>query len=82
MSEPILLVVRRGALRRFATLQRRTSEMQVQVIWDRRSKNRRVADTHTASERRTADRRQRDSYTWSTADFLVAVPGKRSSKSR
>ena len=76
MSEPILLVVRRGALRRFATLQRRTSQMQVQVIWDRRSKTRRVADTKTATERRSADRRQRDSYTWKAADFLVAVPGR------
>jgi hypothetical protein len=73
MSEPILLVVRRGALRRFATLQRRTSQMQVQVIWDRRSRTRRVADAKTATERRTADRRKRDSYTWQAADFLVAV---------
>lgn len=76
MSNPILLVVRRGALRRFATLQRRTSQMQVQVIWDRRSKVRRVANSATATERRNADRRQRDSYTWQAADFLVAVPSR------
>jgi hypothetical protein len=79
MSDPILLVVRRGALRRFATLQRRTADMQVQVIWDRRATARRITDTTKTPERRAADRRQRKSFTWQAADFLVAVPH-RSSK--
>jgi hypothetical protein len=80
MSDPILLVVRRGALRRFDALQRQTSNMQVQVIWDRRARARRKTAAPAATpERRAADRRQRHAYTWQAADFVVAVPS-RSSK--
>lgn len=77
MSNSILLVVKRGALRRYDALQRQTSDMQVEVIWDRRSRARRAHDSAPASshERRAGDRRQRKSYTWQAADFVVAVPG-------
>lgn len=74
MSDSILLVVKRGALRRFDALRRQTSKMQVQVIWDRRSRARRVSDTASTPERRAGDRRQGDAYTWQAADFVVAVP--------
>jgi hypothetical protein len=74
MSDPILLVVKRGALRRFDALQRQTSQLQVEVSWDRRAKARRVATTTSTPERRQGDRRQRDAYTWQAADFVVAVP--------
>jgi hypothetical protein len=74
MSDPIVLVVKRGALRRFDALTRQTAQMQVQVIWDRRSRPRRVATVASDQERRRADRRQRSSYTWQAADFVVAVP--------
>ena len=75
MSDPILLVVKRGAQRRFEALTKQTSKMQVQVIWDRRSRTRRVSQEASAPERRTAaDRRQRNDYTWQAADFVVAVP--------
>ena len=75
MSDPILLVVKRGALRRFDALKRQTSQMQVEVIWDRRARPRRVAESAASPpERRQADRRQRDPFTWQAADFVVAVP--------
>ena len=74
MSDPILLVVKRGALKRFAALTRQTSDMQVQVIWDRRARARRVSTTTSTPDRRTGDRRQRNAYTWQAADFVVAVP--------
>jgi hypothetical protein len=79
MSDPILLVVKRGASRRYDALKQQTSQMQVEVIWDRRAKARRVAATAATPERRTSDRRTRKPFTWQAADFVVAVPA-RSSK--
>jgi hypothetical protein len=76
MADPILLVVKRGALRRFDALKRQTSKLQVEVIWDRRARARRVAETTSTPERRKSDRRQRNAYTWQAAEFVVAVPPK------
>ncbi len=72
MSEPILLVVRRGALRRFHTLQRKTSNLNVKVIWDRREGPRRQAERPVTQNRRAGDRRGAHGFTWSVADFSVA----------
>jgi hypothetical protein len=78
MSEPIVLVVRRGALRRYDALKRKASDLQqVEVIWDRREQSRRRAASAPEAERRVADRRQPSSFTWKTADFVVAVPSRR-----
>jgi hypothetical protein len=74
MSDPILLVVKRGAARRFDALKQQTSQMQVEVIWDRRARARRVANTASTPERRSGDRRQRNPFTWQAAEFVVAVP--------
>ena len=74
MSEPIVLVVNRGAQKRFEALKRQTSNLQVEVIWDRRSRARRSATATVTTERRSKDRRQPETFTWNTADFTVAVP--------
>jgi hypothetical protein len=74
MSDPILLIVRRGALRRFDVLKRKTAKLQVDVIWDRRQGARRVADGPVMPDRRRRDRRERDASAWGAADFVVAVP--------
>jgi hypothetical protein len=79
MSEPIKLVVRRGALRRFDALNRKAAHLQVEVIWDRRQRARRRSDAAPATERRiqerrTQERRQSLPFTWNVADFTVVVP--------
>jgi hypothetical protein len=73
MSEPkpIRMVVRRGAIRRFNALKDKTAELPVEVSWDRRLADRRVAPGDIAGERRGTDRRQAPSFTWDLADFVV-----------
>lgn len=73
-QDPILLVVRRGALRRFATLQRKTSHLDVKVIWDRRQRTRRQAVRGVQNDQRSSDRRATTSPSWELADFAVSVP--------
>jgi hypothetical protein len=74
MSDPIVLFVRRGAERRFEALKRKTSSLDVKVVWDRREQPRRTAAVAAIGERRRSDRRQPASATWQLADFCVAVP--------
>ena len=74
MSDPILLVVRRGALRRFDVLKRKTAQLDVRVIWDRREAARRGQGAQAIPDRRQGDRRRQRPYTWETADFTVVVP--------
>lgn len=75
MSDPILLIVRRGALRRFDSLKRKTEKLQVNVIWDRRQGARRVGEMPTTHERRrSSDRRERAASSWGASDFVIAVP--------
>lgn len=76
MSEPIVLVVKRGALRRFDALKRRTSDLQVEVIWDRRTQSRRTTGAAPSIERRTGERRRPQTFTWNAAEFTVAVPSR------
>ena len=77
-QEPILLIVRRGALRRFATLQRKTSHLDVKVIWDRRVQGRRQGARAIQDNRRSSDRRSGQSPSWQLADFAVSVPSSES----
>lgn len=65
------IVVRRGALRRFATLTRETAEHGVAVSWDRRQTDRRGSPGPAGADQRKADRRQKPPYTWELADFVV-----------
>ena len=63
--EPLKLIVRRGALRRFHKLKRDTANLPVSVEWDRRQQ------TDSDSRPAGADRRKRPPFTWETADFVV-----------
>lgn len=73
-QEPILLIVRRGAFRRFETLQRKTSHLDVKVIWDRRQRNRRQGARAIQDDQRSSDRRSNNPSSWQLADFTVSVP--------
>jgi hypothetical protein len=75
-QDPILLIVRRGAKERFATLQRKTSHLDVKVIWDRRVETRRQGPRDLRDDQRSADRRSKAPQSWQLADFAVSVPSK------
>ena len=70
-KKPIGIVVRRGALRRFDALTRKTAELPVVVSWDRRTQARRSSSEPAAVERRSDDRRKAPPFTWDAADFVV-----------
>jgi hypothetical protein len=70
-KKPVGIVVRRGALRRFDALTRKTAELPVVVSWDRRTANRRASRESTPVEQRAGDRRQTPPFTWDAADFVV-----------
>jgi len=55
------IIVRRGALRRFDALTKKTVGLDVTLSWDRR-----VADSQGRSERRATP-----PFTWEVADFVV-----------
>ena len=73
-GKPIELVVRRGALWRFNTLKKKTRDLPVTVLWDRRQGERRAGSGTRAQERRANDRRQQPPFTWEVADFVVVGP--------
>ena len=68
---PVGIIVRRGALRRFDALARKTADLPVVVSWDRRTKQRRASDESAPVERRSSDRRKTPPFTWDAADFVV-----------
>ena len=74
-NKPIGIVVRRGALRRFDALNRKTAELPVTVTWDRRAGDRRAADETAGADRRVGDRRKEPGFTWQAADFVVVEEG-------
>lgn len=76
-EQPIRMVVRRGAVRRFEALKERTAELPVVVTWDRRGRDRRNVSGDIARERRRTDRRRTPPFTWDVADFLVVDDGER-----
>jgi hypothetical protein len=65
------LIVRRGALRRFHELQKKTAELPVKLTWDRRLSERRRASKDVERDTRVKDRRGTPPFTWETADFVV-----------
>jgi hypothetical protein len=73
-KKPIGIVVRRGALRRFDSLTRKTAELPVEISWDRRAENRRESSEPASVERRSSDRRKQPPFTWEVADFVVVDP--------
>jgi hypothetical protein len=70
-KEPIEIVVRRGALKRFDALKTRTGELPVVVTWDRRTDDRRDS---AGAARARRDRRRTPPFTWDLADFVVVEP--------
>jgi hypothetical protein len=70
-AEPVELVVRRGALRRFEQLKQKTEALPVKVLWDRRQSDRRVGSSAPNPDQRKSERRQAPPYTWDIADFVV-----------
>jgi hypothetical protein len=76
-QQPIRMVVRRGAVRRFEALKEGTADLPVEVTWDGRRADRRGVSGNIARERRRADRRRTPPFTWNVADFLVVDDGER-----
>jgi len=77
-QDPIEIVVRRGAIRRFDALKTRTSELPVVLTWDRRTNKRREDEESDGAKRspRQAERRRKPPFTWDLADFVVVEPAK------
>lgn len=72
-----LIVVRAGAMDRFAALRGAFAPEGIEVVWDRRLGERRraEADSPPAPERRRRERRGAAPASWDLLDFLV-VPGR------
>ena len=70
-KEPVGIIVRRGALRRFDTLTRKSADLPVVISWDRRTTDRRASNEPVPFELRSADRRKAPPFTWEAADFVV-----------
>src|SRR4051812_37774158 len=83
-KKAVEIIVKRGAMKRFHTLKRETAEMPVSILWDRRTGERRseADEAKSAAERRGSERRQRPSFTWDLADFVVVAPTDGQKKSR
>ena len=74
-AEPIAeIIVRRGALRRFDALKRKTADLPVVITWDRRLEERREPSTPVDGDRRKTDRRAKPPFTWELSDFVVVAP--------
>lgn len=73
-SEAVGIIVRRGALKRFDTLKKKTADLPVVVTWDRRLKERRMSEAPAANDQRKKDRRKKPPFTWDVADFIVVDP--------
>jgi hypothetical protein len=70
-KKPVKIIVRRGALRRFDALVRKTANLPVEVCWDRRTEDRRASSEAPSIERRSNDRRKAPPFTWDVAGFVV-----------
>jgi hypothetical protein len=77
MLRRIGLIVRRGALQRFASLKQQSADLPITVSWDRRQKDRRVSSAPSAEvahDHRGPERRAQPAFTWELADFVVVEP--------
>ena len=74
------MIVRRGAVERFAKLKKKTAELPVEVSWDRRKEDRRSDSKGVPTERRKTDRRQKPPFTWELSDFVVVEKTRRRRK--
>jgi hypothetical protein len=74
VTQRVALIVRRGALRRFDTLKKKTADLPVTVSWDRRQHERRISPAEVERDHRRTERRAQPSFTWDLADFVVVEP--------
>ena len=72
-NDKTIIRVKRGALRRFDQLTRKSADLPVEVKWDRRTTERRGAASPEDTDRRRQERRQAPPFTWDAADFVVDV---------
>jgi hypothetical protein len=73
-SSPIRMIVRRGAVKRYQDLKKKTAHLEVEVVWDQRDAERRQDPCLSDSERRRKERRGPPPFTWDAADFVVVTP--------
>ena len=83
-KKPVGMIVRRGALRRFDALKRKTANLPVVVSWDRRLANGRDAQEPRTGSAKKRERRRKPPFTWEVADFVVvdAAPEQTESQPR
>jgi hypothetical protein len=55
-------------------MKKKTAELPVEVVWDRRLGDRRREPASVDGDRRRAERRREPPFTWSLADFVVVMP--------
>jgi hypothetical protein len=74
VGDPRLVIVRRGHFATFELLTRTfADDPGVQIIWDRRtSERRRSAEGVTASDRRRSDRRGIPPTEWAQMNYMIA----------
>jgi hypothetical protein len=77
----IELIVRRGAGKRYENLKKKTENLPVEVVWDRRKEDRRTASASVSQERRKSDRRQKPPFTWEMGDFVLRENSERRRRS-
>ena len=71
-QDKTIIRVKRGALRRFDQLTRKSTNLPVEVKWDRRTGDeRRASPEASGRERRSDERRQSPPFTWDAAEFVV-----------
>jgi hypothetical protein len=72
-SPRFLVIVRRGQADRFTILAETFARNPVQVIWDRRTEERRGVTHPSPQERRRRVRRGPPPESWSVLDYLVVT---------
>jgi hypothetical protein len=70
-----LMVVQRGDFDRFRFLSATFRDKSIQVMWDRRQRERRGATGLSGHDRRISDRRADPPVSWSNLGFLVTRQG-------
>jgi hypothetical protein len=71
---PCFVIVRRGAMDTFRVLKDQLEEPNVvEVIWDRRIRERRAANRAHVPDRRRGERRGLPPEVWSTFGFVIAA---------
>lgn len=79
-AAPVRIFVRIGALRRFHTLTQKTTDLPVEVTWDRRRSDRREGEGDGQAPE--VERRKKPPFTWDVADFVVAEEPAEAAKRR